>query len=65
MGGFESEQTIHGELAEFNMWSKEMSLKELLSIPCGAKGDLSSWETLETQGISTKNYKAFPDCKGI
>ena len=64
MGGFKESQTIPGEIAEFNMWSKEMSLDELLSMPCGAKGDVSSWETLKTQGSSTNGYRVFPDCKG-
>ena len=64
MGGFKESQTIPGEIAEFNMWSKEMTLDELLSMPCGAKGDVSSWETLKTQGSSTKGYRVFPDCKG-
>ena len=64
VGGFEGRQTLSGEIAEFNMWSKEMSLDELLSMPCGTKGDVSSWETLKTQGSSTKAYRVFPDCKG-
>ena len=64
VGELESDQTNPGQIAEFNMWSYEMSIEQLLSNTCGTKGDVSSWDTLQQQGTSEEKSRIFPDCSG-
>ena len=46
------------------MWNYEMTPEELLYETCGKTGNLSSWETLQEKGNSTKEHQFFHDCKG-
>ena len=55
-------QAVVGEIADFNMWSYEMSEDELNSQTCGSKGDVASWDTLEERGVSLRTVRGFPIC---
>ena len=62
-GDFESHQTVPGQLADFNMWKREMNLDELNILTCGTEGDVVSWNTLQEKGASSRAKKNFPACK--
>ena len=57
-----SQQIVIGEIADFNMWSYEMSEDELNSQTCGSNGDVASWDTLEEKGVSLRTVRGFPIC---
>ena len=61
-GGFEISQTSPGQLADFNMWKREMTTDELNSATCGTKGDVVSWDTLKEKGRATRTERIFPGC---
>ena len=63
-GGFDSDQTVPGQIADFNMWQREMTLDELNHQGCGTEGDVVSWNTLGEAGVSTKTQKEFTACNG-
>ena len=63
-GDLESDQTVPGQLADFNMWQREMTLNELNLLTCGTIGDVVSWNTLKEEGVSNKAKKQFTACKG-
>ena len=55
-------QAAVGAIADFNMWSYEMSEDELASQTCGSNGDVASWDTLEERGVSLRTDRGFPIC---
>lgn len=63
VGGFDVTQVIVGKYAWFNMWHGEMTLNELNSLGCRDKGNISSWDKLESRGWGTMHYESFT-CKG-
>ena len=63
-GGLSVSHTIPGQLADFNLWQREMSEQELNSLSCSAEGDVSSFRTLEERGVSAKSFRTFPECQG-
>ena len=63
-GDFESDQTVPGQIADFNMWQKEMTLNELNLLTCGTEGDVVSWFTLHEKGVSNRTQKEFTACDG-
>ena len=63
-GGLESDQTVPGQLADFNMWQREMTLNELNLLTCGTIGDVVSWNTLKEEGVSIRTEKEFTACHG-
>lgn len=62
-GGYDKKQTVPGELADFNMWDKEMTVEQLNSKTCGVKGNIVSWSSLKERGISKRDLQTFPKCK--
>ena len=56
-------QTVPGELAQFNMWNKEMSVDELNLETCGVSGNIVSWNTLRERGKSRRSQQRFPKCR--
>ena len=63
-GSLDSNQTVPGQLADFNMWQREMTLNELNLLTCGTEGDVVSWNTLQEEGVSNRTQKEFPSCAG-
>ena len=63
-GGFSLNQMVPGQIAEFNMWEKEMTLNELNFELCGAEGDVVSWNTLQEEGSSLWTHKEYTACNG-
>ena len=59
-----SDQTVPGEIADFNMWQREMTLDELNNEGCGTEGDVASWNTLKEKGVSNRTQKKFSACNG-
>ena len=57
-------QASPGQLANFNMWKKEMTLDQLNSGTCGGQGDVVSWNTLQEKGSSVRTQEYFPTCTG-
>ena len=55
-------QAAVGAIADFNMWSYEMSEDELNSQTCGSNGDVASWDTFVEKGVSLRTVKEFPTC---
>ena len=63
-GDLESDQTVPGQIADFNMWKKEMTLDELNLLTCGTEGDVVSWNTLKEEGVTNRTQKEFTACDG-
>ena len=63
-GDLESDQTVPGQIADFNMWKKEMTLNELNLLTCGTEGDVVSWNTLKEEGVTNRTQKEFTACDG-
>ena len=63
-GDFESDQMVAGQIADFNMWQKEMTLDELNYEGCETEGDVVSWNTLKEEGVSIRTEKEFTACHG-
>ena len=63
-GSFDSYQTVPGQIANFNMWQREMTLDELNYEGCETKGDVVSSNTLQENGVSNRAQKEFPACSG-
>ena len=59
-----SDQTVPGEIADFNMWQREMTLNELNLLTCETEGDVASWNTLKEKGVSNRTRKEFTACNG-
>ena len=57
-------QTVPGQIANFNMWQREMTLDELNLLTCGTEGDVVSWNTLQEEGVSNRTEKEFTACNG-
>ena len=64
-GGFQLSQTSPGQLADFNMWKREMTVAELNALTCGTKGDVVSWATLREKGHSKRTERVLPGCDGV
>ena len=56
--------TTVGHLTDFNIWSYEMTIAELNSDTCEARGDLVSWETLNEKGSVPRTVFRNPTCNG-
>ena len=54
--GFDITKTVHGKIAEFNLWNYSVSPRALDSVTCGAAGNIVSWHSLSEKGISYKYY---------
>ena len=63
-GGFDSDQTVPGQIADFNMWKMEMTVDELNHEGCETKGNVVSRNTLKEAGVYTKTQKEFAACNG-
>ena len=63
-GDFDSMETVPGQLADFNMWKKEMTFDELNLELCGMEGDVVSWNTLQEEGSAIWTKKEYTDCNG-
>ena len=63
-GNLDSDQTVPGQIADFNIWQREMTLDELNLLTCGTEGDVVSWNTLQEEGVSDRTQKEFTACKG-
>ena len=63
-GELDPEETVPGQIADFNMWKMEMTLDELNLLTCGTEGDVVSWNTLKVKGVSNRTQKEFPSCAG-
>ena len=63
-GRFDITQTVPGQIADFNMWQKEMTVDELNYEGCGTEGDVISWNTLKEKGDSNRTQKEFTACNG-
>ena len=63
-GGFSLNQMVPGQIADFNMWQREMTLNELNLLTCGTEGDVVSWNPLQEKGVSNRTQKEFAVCDG-
>ena len=63
-GHFDLKQTVPGQIADFNMWQKDMTVDELNHEGCETEGDVVSWNTLEEKSLSSKTQKEFAACHG-
>ena len=63
-GALSLDQLTVGDIAEFNMWSYNMSVEQLNTLTCGARGDVSSWFTLQQMGTAERTTASLPYCKG-
>ncbi|XP_067929837.1 uncharacterized protein [Watersipora subatra] len=61
-GGFDLEQTVPGQMAEFNMWDYAMALSQLNTDTCSSTGNVVSWDTLQFQGTKNITYEYFTSC---
>ena len=63
-GGLDRFQSIPGQMAEFNIWNREMGAREADVETCGTVGDVVSWSTLKVKGNSAESEDIFPACFG-
>ena len=63
-GKLDTHQTVPGQIADFNMWKREMTLDELNLLTCGTEGDVVSWNTLKEEGVSSRTEKKLTACDG-
>ena len=63
-GDFDLDQMVSGQIVDFNMWQREMTLDEMNDKGCGTEGDVVSWNTLQEEGVSNWTQKEFAVCNG-
>ena len=63
-GKLQAHQAVPGQIADFNIWQREMTLDDLNHEGCRTKGDIVSWNTLQEKGVSSRTEKKLTACDG-